>query len=136
MGVGYLMTGLGKAAAIEYLVPIWTIVALYFFHTVGELFLSPIGLSMVTKLAPPAMTGTLMGAWFLSFSGSNYVAGSILAPLTGNGHSADSDQALSLGESLDQYVEVFMQFGWIAVVCGAVIVLFSPLLNRLMHGIK
>lgn len=138
VGVGFLMTILGKEAAQNYLVPMWTIVGLYFFHTVGELFLSPIGLSMVTKLAPPKMTGTLMGAWFLSFAGSNYVAGSILAPLTGTGgHGSTGDEVkLSLAESLNTYVDVFTQFGYIAIGCGAVVILISPLLNKLMHGIK
>jgi len=59
VGVGFLITILGKGAAQNYLVPMWTIVGLYFFHTVGELFLSPIGLSMVTKLAPSNMTAIL-----------------------------------------------------------------------------
>jgi len=138
VGVGFLITILGKEAAEDFLVPMWTIVGLYFFHTVGELFLSPIGLSMVTKLAPPKMTGTLMGAWFLSFAGSNYVAGSVLAPLTGTGghESSVSEITLSASESLNTYVDVFTQFGYIAVVCGVIIILFSPLLNKLMHGIK
>ena len=136
VGVGFLVTILGKGAAQNYLVPMWTLVGLYFFHTVGELFLSPIGLSMVTKLAPPAMTGTLMGAWFLSFAGSNFVAGSILAPLTGTGHGGGEEVTLTAAESLNKYVDVFTQFGWIAVICGAVVLLASPLLNKLMHGIK
>ncbi len=137
VGVGFLMTILGKEAAQDYLVPMWAIVALYFFHTVGELFLSPIGLSMVTKLAPSNMTGTLMGAWFLSFAGSNYVAGSILAPLTGTKEQEGGEEiVLSAAESLGKYVEVFTQFGWIAIICGGVVLLASPLLNKLMHGIK
>ncbi|MCB0474835.1 MAG: peptide MFS transporter, partial [Flavobacteriaceae bacterium] len=138
VGVGFLVTILGKGAAQDYLVPMWTLVGLYFFHTVGELFLSPIGLSMVTKLAPPAMTGTLMGAWFLSFAGSNFVAGSVLAPLTGTGGhgGGGTETVLSAADSLDQYVSTFTQFGWIAVICGAVVLLASPLLNKLMHGIK
>jgi POT family proton-dependent oligopeptide transporter len=60
-----------------YLVPLWTLILLYFLHTVGELFISPIGLSMVTKLVPKDMTGTAMGGWFRSFSASNFVAGII-----------------------------------------------------------
>ena len=138
VGVGFLVTILGKSAAQDYLVPMWTLVGLYFFHTVGELFLSPIGLSMVTKLAPPAMTGTLMGAWFLSFAGSNFMAGSVLAPLTGTGGhgGGGTETALSAAESLNQYVSTFTQFGWIAVICGAIVLLASPLLNKLMHGIK
>jgi len=135
VGVGFLVTILGKEAAQDYLVPMWAIVGLYFFHTVGELFLSPIGLSMVTKLAPSNMTGTLMGAWFLSFAGSNYVAGSVLAPLTGTGEGA-GEVVLTAAESLDKYVGVFTQFGYIAIISGVVVLLFSPLLNKLMHGIK
>src|SRR5690606_13551028 len=68
-----------------YLVPLWTIALLYFLHTTGELFISPIGLSMVTKLVPKDMTGTAMGAWFLSFAGANYVA-AIIAMATGVAH--------------------------------------------------
>lgn len=138
VGIGFLFTILGKGAAVNYLVPMWTLVGLYLFHTIGELFLSPIGLSMVTKLAPKNMTGELMGAWFLSFAGSNYVAGSVLAPLTGTGgHGEDGEEVvLSIAESLDKYIDVFTQFGWIALICGGVVLLASPLLNKLMHGIR
>lgn len=82
------------------------------------------------------MTGTLMGAWFLSFAGSNYVAGSILAPLTGTSHEGGEEVVLSAAESLTKYVDVFTQFGWIAIICGGVVLLASPFLNKLMHGIK
>jgi len=137
VGIGFYMTVLGKAAAVNYLVPMWTIIGLYFFHTVGELFLSPIGLSMVTKLAPSNMTGTLMGAWFLSFAGANYVAGSILAPLTGTSEGEGADKVvLSAAESLDKYVDIFTQFAWIGIGVGLFVFLISPFLNKLMHGIK
>jgi len=137
VGIGFYMTVLGKAANVEYMVPLWTLILLYFSHTVGELFLSPIGLSMVTKLAPSNMTGTLMGAWFLSFAGANYVAGSILAPLTGTGgEEGGNEVVLSAAESLDKYVDIFTQFAWIGIGFGLVILLISPLLNKLMHGIK
>ena len=136
VGVGFYMTALGKEASVDYMVPIWTLIALYFFHTVGELFLSPIGLSMVTKLAPADMTGTLMGAWFLSFAGANYVAASVLAPLTGTGGEGEKAVVLTAAESLDKYVEIFTQFAWIGIIAGIIVLLFSPLLNKLMHGIK
>ena len=64
------------------------------FHTTGELFLSPIGLSMVTKLSPKHMAGTAMGGWFLSFAIANLLGGQIAA-LTGDGHGGpkvDKDQ--------------------------------------------
>ena len=135
LGIGFLFTILGKGVQVNYLVPLWTLAGLYFFHTIGELCLSPIGLSVVTKLAPSHMTGTLMGAWFLSFAGSNYIAGSILAPLTGT-EEGQEHVILSKAESLEKYVSVFEQFGWIAIICGACVIIISPLLKKLLHGIK
>jgi POT family proton-dependent oligopeptide transporter len=134
LGVGYLFTMFGKYVHNPaFLVPLWILIALYFFHTVGELFISPIGLSMVTKLAPPKISGTMMGAWFLSFSGSNYVA-SMLAKLTGT-ESAESG-IQSAEASLYTYIDVYVLFGCIAVGVGWVVLILSPKLNKLMHGIK
>lgn len=143
LGIGYLITYFGNFIHNDaFLVPLWIIIGIYFFHTVGELFISPIGLSMVTKLAPERMSGTLMGAWFLSFSGSNFLAGQ-LAKLTG----ANSNKAAELGEvipaalpsaaeSLSRYIDVYTVFGLIAVGVGIVVVIISPKLNKLMHGIR
>jgi POT family proton-dependent oligopeptide transporter len=84
LGIGFLVLLLGREmAGPDALVPLWILAFMYMLHTMGELSLSPIGLSMVTKLSPPGMTGTVMGAWFLSWAGSNYVA-AILAKLTGS----------------------------------------------------
>jgi POT family proton-dependent oligopeptide transporter len=141
LGVGYLITIFGRGLHNEaFLVPLWILIALYFFHTVGELFISPIGLSMVTKLAPPKISGTLMGAWFLSFSGSNFVAAQ-LAKLTGeNGSEAGvevTEITLEMAEkTMHTYIDVYVMFGWIAVGMGVVVLLLSPKLNKLMHGIK
>lgn len=139
LGLGYLITRFGYSTHNEaFLVPLWIIIGIYFFHTVGELFISPIGLSMVTKLAPEKMTGTLMGAWFLSLSGSNFLA-SQLAKLTGaNGGETEGLEAVVTtgAESLNRYIEVYSTFGWIAIGTGLVVLLFSPKLNKLMHGIK
>ena len=136
LGLGYLVILLGNEFAdATFRVPLWTLGFLYMLHTTGELFISPIGLSMVTKLAPAHLTGTLMGVWFLSFAGSNYVAG-LLATLTGaGGHGTDSIQ-LTPAENLANYVDVYSTMGYSAVGIGIVICLFSPLLNKLMHGIK
>jgi POT family proton-dependent oligopeptide transporter len=83
LGIGYLLILVGSAFASDAaLVPIYILIFMYMLHTMGELFLSPIGLSMVTKLAPKHMTGAVMGAWFLSFAFSNYLA-AMLAQLTG-----------------------------------------------------
>ena len=136
LGIGYLITRFGYSTHNEaFLVPLWIIVGIYFFHTVGELFISPIGLSMVTKLAPERLSGTLMGAWFLSFSGSNFLAGQ-LAKLTGAGGAVEAGAVATGPESLHRYIEVYSVFGWIAIGTGIVVLLLSPKLNKLMHGIR
>ena len=93
LGLGYLVVLLGGAFLSDaYLVPLWTLAILYLLHTTGELFLSPIGLSMVTKLAPKKMTGTAMGGWFLSFAFANYAA-AMIAMATGSEAHGGADGA-------------------------------------------
>jgi proton-dependent oligopeptide transporter, POT family len=83
LGLGYLVLRLGaQMAGVDAQVPLLILALMYLLHTTGELFLSPIGLSMVTKLAPARMTGQVMGAWFLSFAFANSAAAA-LAQLTG-----------------------------------------------------
>lgn len=134
LGIGYLMVTVGGWFSVAYLVPLWTLTLLYMFHTTGELCLSPIGLSMVTKLAPKHMTGTVMGAWFLSFAGSNYLAG-VLAQLTG-GEGEAGGAELTAEASWNIYSDVYSDMGLITVGIGVALILISPLLNKLMHGVK
>jgi proton-dependent oligopeptide transporter, POT family len=84
LGLGYLVLWLAVSTSGDEVlkVPLIILVVMYLLHTTGELFLSPIGLSMVTKLAPKRMTGAVMGAWFLSFAFANSLAAA-LATLTG-----------------------------------------------------
>jgi POT family proton-dependent oligopeptide transporter len=89
LGLGYLVLQIGAGmAGVDARVPLLILVFMYMLHTTGELFLSPIGLSMVTKLAPKTMTGQVMGAWFLSWAFSNSAAAA-LATLTGTEASAE-----------------------------------------------
>lgn len=135
LGLGYLVILLGNQFVDEaFRVPLFTLALLYMLHTTGELFLSPIGLSMVTKLAPKSMTGTVMGAWFLSIAGANYVA-ALLAQLTGASH-GDDGAMISPAESLAQYVDIYSKIGYITVGIGLLLVIFSKPLNKLMHGVK
>jgi len=135
LGLGYLVILLGNQFVDEaFRVPLFTLALLYMLHTTGELFLSPIGLSMVTKLAPKSMTGTVMGAWFLSLAGANYVA-ALLAQLTGASH-GDDGAMISPAESLAQYVDIYSKMGYITVGIGLLLVIFSKPLNKLMHGVK
>ncbi len=134
LGMGYLLLLVGAAMAGEAaMVPLFVLGLMYLLHTTGELFLSPIGLSMVTKLAPKHMTGSAMGAWFLSFAFSMYVAAA-LAKLTGSESGASVD--LTPAEGLAQYVGMYGKMGWVTVGIGVVLVMLSKPLNKMMHGVE
>lgn len=103
LALGFLVTYIGFQMSEDNLVPLVTIILLYLFHTTGELFLSPIGLSMVTKLSPKKMAGTAMGAWFLSFAIANFVGGKIAAITGGSSQSnAPSAYVLPFSTTLDK----------------------------------
>ena len=137
LGLGYLMLLIGSAMAGDAaLVPLFILGLMYLLHTTGELFLSPIGLSMVTKLAPKHMTGSAMGAWFLSFAFSMYVA-AVLAKLTGaEGGGEVAEVVITPAESLATYVDVFSGMGAVTVGIGVLLVLLARPLNKMMHGIE
>lgn len=135
LGLGYLVILLAAPLAVEYQVPLWTLALLYMLHTTGELFLSPIGLSMVTKLVPKDMTATAMGAWFLSIAGANYAAG-MLAKLTGSEHGGGDAEVLDKAASLATYVDVYSNIGYVTVGIGLFLMLLSPLINKLFHGVR
>ncbi len=135
LGLGYLVILVAAPLAVEYQVPLWTLALLYMLHTTGELFLSPIGLSMVTKLVPKDMTATAMGAWFLSIAGANYAAG-MLAKLTGVEHGGGEEQLIDPATSLATYVDVYSTMGYVTVGIGLFLVVVSPLVNKLFHGIR
>ena len=93
------------------------IVGAYGFQTVGELMLSPVGLSMVMKLAPPQFASALMGVWFLSNAAGNKLAGSIGALAEGHGD-ATVFRGIALG----------------SVVAGVILYMLAPLLHGMTHG--
>jgi proton-dependent oligopeptide transporter, POT family len=134
LGVGFLLTIVGLQFVDDAaMVPLLTLVALYLLHTSGELFLSPIGLSMVTKLAPKDIAGTAMGGWFLSFAIANY-AGGLIATLTG-GHGG-GEEGIDAMASLHTYIDVFSTLGMVLVAFAVLIALLSGPLNKLMHGVR
>ena len=136
LGLGFLVTIVGLQFADEAnMVPLLTLVFLYMLHTTGELFLSPIGLSMVTKLAPKNIAGTAMGGWFLSFAIANY-AGGLIATLTGGHGHGGGEEGEAAVSGLQMYTEVFSSIGWVLVGFAVLIALCSKPLNKLMHGVK
>lgn len=134
LGAGFLVTLIAVNFAEDFKVPLITLVLLYMLHTTGELFLSPIGLSMVTKLAPKSMAGTAMGGWFLSFAIANFVAGKIAA-LTGAEGGGVGEAAMDMGAQLQQYTSIFGNIGFVLVAFAVIIIVFSKPLNKLMHGV-
>ncbi|MBR9861702.1 peptide MFS transporter [bacterium] len=133
LGVGFLLTIVGLQFVNDaYQVPLLTLVFLYLFHTTGELFLSPIGLSMVTKLAPKNVAGTAMGAWFLSFAIANYVGGKIAALTGGHG----GEEKLNVAEGLEKYTTVFSNIGYVLLGIAVIIMIFNKPLKKLMHGVE
>ncbi|HBH05011.1 MAG TPA: MFS transporter [Flavobacteriales bacterium] len=134
LAVGFLLTNVGMMFVNEsFQVPLLTLLFLYLFHTTGELFLSPIGLSMVTKLSPKKIAATAMGGWFLSFAIANYVGGKI-ASLTG-GHGAGGE-VLTAAEGLEKYISIFTIIGFVLIGIAILLIIFSRQLNKLMHGVQ
>ena len=133
LALGFLVTTIGLQFVNEsFQVPLLTLFFLYLLHTTGELFLSPIGLSMVTKLSPKNIAGTAMGAWFLSFAIANYLGGKI-ASLTG-GH--DGEVALTASEGLEKYTSVFSTIGFVLIGIAILIALLNKPIKKLMHGVE
>ena len=101
----------------------------YFVITFGELCLSPIGLSLMTQLAPTSIQGLMMGMWFLASAYGQYVAG-----LLGAGMST-ADPAAPAMTKLTAYTDGYQQLGIYALIAGAALVAISPLVRKLMRGV-
>ena len=104
--------------------------AAYLVVTLGELCLSPIGLSIMTKLSPAKLQGVMMGMWFLASAYGQYVAGLIGAGMAG------ASEGASLTEKLMTYTDGFQQLGIYAIISGAVLIVISPIVRKLMGDVK
>jgi POT family proton-dependent oligopeptide transporter len=115
------------------LVSLWWLVLAYFVLEVGELMLSPIGLSAVTQLSLPRVVSLMMGAWFLGTSYSEVLAAQLgkLSALERTPHAV-----LDVGSAMAAYQGLFELLLWIGLGCGFVLLLLAPLLRRGMHGLK
>lgn len=129
LGLGFLVLNVGKGAAVAGIMPLIFLILLYLLHTLGELALSPVGLSLVTKLAPAKIVGFMMGFWFLS-SAIAHQAGKWIA----GAMAVDSKAPAEV--RLEKSLEVFNQVGLFAVGCGVLLLLLSPIIRRWMHGVR
>ena len=126
LGVGFLVLAWGSlyvpegaADNPEVGVAMTWLVVTYFFHTVGELALSPVGLSSITKLSPHRLVGQMMGTWFMGAALGNLVAGLVSGRI----------------ETLPPE-QLFTVVAGIVVGAGLLFWLFSPIINRMTHGVK
>ena len=131
LGFGALVLGASMPDETGRVAAIWLVLA-YMLHTTGELCLSPVGLSAVTKLAVPSVVGVMMGAWFLATAYSEFVAAQIskLAAIP-----TDGGQVTDVAAALASYTELFGSLLWVGLGVGAVMLVLSPVLRKLMHGI-
>jgi POT family proton-dependent oligopeptide transporter len=123
MGAGFLImfAAAGYVVQGETVLPTWLILT-YLLHTFGELCLSPVGLSSMTKLAPARFVGQVMGVWFLATAVGNNLAGQFAGEI-------DPDNLPAMpGEFLDLF--------WWGAIAGAVMLALTPLIKRLMVGVK
>jgi len=122
LGIGFLVMYFAAkiAASGELAAPTWLIMT-YMLHTFGELSLSPVGLSLVTKLAPKSYGGQMMGIWFLSVALGNLIAGLIAGEASGG-----TDEALS--RMPDQYMLI------VYTLLGSAVLLFllKPVIRKMM----
>ncbi len=124
MGVGFGLLAFGSSGVIDgvKVSMIWLILA-YLFHTLGELCLSPVGLSYVSKLVPGRMIALMFGMWYLAIAIGNKLA----AVLGGQIENITKEYSLS---------SFFLIFTIVPVAAGVLIFLLNPLLKKLMHGVR
>jgi proton-dependent oligopeptide transporter, POT family len=120
-----LMYALSSLVDASGKIPFWTLFSVYVVQSIGELCLSPIGLSMVTKLAPVRLVGFGMGGWFLSTGIGNNLSGIFASFVSG-------ETGMTTQSALNGYTFGF----WSLMGAGVLLFLIAPLLNKLMHGVK
>lgn len=137
-GLGFIFLGAGYYVlfATRLFADLQGITSLNFFTlalliiTLGELCLSPIGLSIMTKLSTKNLQGMMMGMWFLASAYGQYVAGIIGASL------ATAKEGSTNYDELITYTDGYKQLGLYAVIAGVVLILISPFVKKLMQDVK
>ncbi|WP_371135327.1 peptide MFS transporter [Novosphingobium sp.] len=133
VGGGFLLLVWGaQFADAQFKVGLMWLAGLYLIHSMAELCISPVGLSMITKLSMARIVGMMMGVWFLSIAVAQYVAGMVAQVASVE---TVGGQVTNLKVSLDTYVGVFTTIGLVSVCVGAVLLVIAIPLKKLMHGV-
>ena len=134
VGLGFLALVWGtKYAGPDFKVSVWWLALLYLVHSAAELCISPVGLSMITKLSIARVVGLMMGVWFLSISCAQYVAGVVAQVASVE---TVGGQVTNLKVSLETYAGVFQTIGLTSVIIGGVLLVLSPVIKKWMHGVQ
>ena len=132
VGFGFLALVYGMKSSEGLQTGVFWIILIYLLHTLGELCLSPVGLSSVTKLSPQRIVGFMMGMWFFASAAGNYVAG-LIARATASGTSGEAGDVFNLAQK-QAFMDVYTDVGLIAIGCGIFFAIITPLLKKLMQG--
>jgi POT family proton-dependent oligopeptide transporter len=133
LGIGFYVFYLGCLANESTgVIPLWPFIAGYFFIILGELCLSPIGLSMVTKLSPAKIVSMMMGIWFFASAIGEFLAGKIGSLTSVPKEILDKNDPVL---SLPYYADVIQKIGIASVVIGIVLMFTVPLLKKWMKDI-
>jgi POT family proton-dependent oligopeptide transporter len=133
VGLGFLVIVWSRGLADpEFRLPLLVLAFTYLLHTTGELCLSPVGLSEITKLAPAVLISTLMSVWFLATAAAEYI-GALIAGIAGTATASGQvlDPAAALGASLS----VFQTIGWVGVGFGVLFLALAPIIRPWSHGV-
>jgi len=132
VGLGFLVVVWAQGMADEnYRLPLIMLALLYMLHTTGELFLSPVGLSEVTKLSVASVVSFMMAVWFLASSIAQFVGGLIAGAM---GTETVGGQVLDPAAALATSMKGFTQLGWAGVGVGVVFVVLSFFIKHWSHG--
>jgi POT family proton-dependent oligopeptide transporter len=133
VGAGFFVLVWGATFAdAAFRTPVVFLALAYLLHTTGELCLSPVGLSEMTKLAPARMISTLMAVWFMASSAAQYLAGLVAQTTAAE---TVGGQVLDPAKALATYVHTFLTIGLWGVGAGMVMLALSPWLKRWAHGV-
>ena len=134
VALGYVVIAIAvKGLGIGDKVSMWWLIGLYVIHTMGELCLSPIGLSMVSKLAPLRLSSLMMGTWFLANAAANKFAGTLSALIPGGEDGAGGATSF-LGFQITNLYEFFILFIIMSGVAAAILFFLSSWLEKRMHN--
>ncbi|MAG57329.1 MAG: hypothetical protein CMJ83_13635 [Planctomycetes bacterium] len=131
LGFGAFYMGAANANDLGMISMGWLMLG-YLLQTTGELCLSPVGLSMVTKLSPARLVSTVMGMWFLATAFSNLLA-AVIASLTGVAEGDESAVIPAPKDTVDVYGEVFGKICIAAMICAGICFILVPVLKKWMH---